>query len=257
MKIIVYLFPVFCAILLSCSTTQVLKSTKSVDGISLDGDNSDWKSGSFYDEENDILLNFVNDNEFLYVGFATDDIVKQSQILGMGFIVWFDKSGGSEKRIGIKFPLGLEGKFDQFKDQKEEIPRYKPGLNEEMILVDSMTRIEIVENENTKGRIRILSEISGVWLNAKKYKGIYVYELKIALYQKDHDVSIGLTPGKTKNSIGIGFETAAPDMDKMKGKMPNRKEMPPPDMPEGRNGNRGMKPEMNSMKYWVRLDIVN
>mgnify|MGYP003543312512 FL=1 len=47
-------------------------------------------------------------------------------------------------------------------------------------------------------------------------------------------------------------------MDKMKEKMPDkRKDMPPPDMPEGRNKKPGMMPNMNSMKYWVSLNLGN
>ncbi len=257
MRIIICIF-IFSVIFQSCNTTQVLKSTKSSNGISLDGDNNDWDNNSFYDEENDILLHFENDSEFLYLGFATDDIVKQAQILNMGFIVWFDKNGGNEKEIGIKFPVGMAGNFGVFKDQKEKAPKENIRYNEEITLVDSLTNIEIVRNENTKGNIRNLSEINGVWLSAKKHKGIFVYELKIAMFSNANDISIGLKPGKSKHSIGIGFETVELDMDKMKGKMPDkRKDMPPPDMPEGRNGKPGMRPDMNSLKYWVNLNIGN
>ena len=258
MKIMFGFLFVICTFLFSCSSTQVLKSTKSSSGFTLDGDNNDWDNNSFYDEGNDILLHFENDKEFLYIGFATDDIVKQAQILNMGFIVWFDKTGGSEKKLGIKFPLGKMGNFSVIKDPKEELPKDNRILNEEMDLVDSMTTIEIVKDENTKGKIRSLSELKGLWLNAKKYKGVYIYELKIAMYSKDNDVSINLKPGSTNRSIGIGFETVEPDMSKMKEKMPERKgDMPPPDMPEGKNQKRGMKPNMNTLKYWVSLDVAN
>lgn len=256
MKIVIYFISVLCIGFLSCSSTQDLKSTRSVGGMTLDGDNNDWDNNSFFDEDNDILLHFENDNEFLYLGFATDDIVKQSQILNMGFIVWFDKNGGTEKKLGIKFPLGMKGNFGFFNKPRQDAPNEEKNLNDEYSLVDSMTTIELVENEKTTGKIRNLSALSGIWLSAKKYKGIYVYELKIALYPKGYDISLGLKPGNAK-SIGIGFETVAPDMDKMREKMPKRDDMPPTDMPEGRNKKPGMRPEMNFLKYWVNLKLVN
>jgi len=248
----------------SCGTTQEMHSLKTSAALILDGDNSDWGNNNFYDESSDIVLHFQNDADYLYIGFATDDIVKQSQIMRMGFIIWFDKEGGDEKRIGIKFPLGFMGKMEMEKQPTMEKPGENSFGKEDIIdMVDSTSTFEIVEDGRTSGKIRRISDMKGISLNAKKYKGVYIYELKIACLKGENDISLGLKHGDNSHVVGIGFETVGFDMEKMKEKVKGNKppgDMPPGDMPPDDGKNRMGKGKMPNMqenfKYWVKLKIV-
>ena len=75
--------------------------------VVIDGADSggEWDNArhTFVNEE--ITLGVLNDADNLYLRLSTRNPAVQKQLSAMGFYVWFDESGGSEKRYGIHIPV--------------------------------------------------------------------------------------------------------------------------------------------------------
>ena len=76
--------------------------------VAIDGVNSEWENSSTYIEDEKVLVGVMNDENFLYISLIADDPVVRRQMLGQGFMVWFDPVGGRKKSFGIQYPLGLQ-----------------------------------------------------------------------------------------------------------------------------------------------------
>jgi hypothetical protein len=73
--------------------------------IVIDGRQSDWDGSLYLLKKANVMVGARNDSENLYICFVTNDQAAQREIMRNGLTVWFDPSGGSSERYGIKFPL--------------------------------------------------------------------------------------------------------------------------------------------------------
>ena len=87
------------------------ESTRLDRAIAIDGEATEWAgSEAHYDESDGYKLGFFNDDEYLYVYFATWNLSTQRRILMNGFTVWFDGDGKKQKGLGINYPIGRRGR---------------------------------------------------------------------------------------------------------------------------------------------------
>jgi hypothetical protein len=56
-----------------------------------------------------------NDNENIYLGLKVDGAEDQNLILQEGLIIWIDMNGKSEKKIGVRFPVGSQNQLNNNK----------------------------------------------------------------------------------------------------------------------------------------------
>jgi|GEM_PF-2014113 hypothetical protein len=108
------------ALFAGCRQYEV-QSQRNPEPIVIDGSDGEWPKGSFYYiEEPRVFLAVCNDDSFAYLLLRTNNIKLIPQLAERGFIVWFDPSGGSDKALGVHYPLGLRNQ--RFPDDKDNVP---------------------------------------------------------------------------------------------------------------------------------------
>jgi hypothetical protein len=90
-----------------CRENTLFSSWRSQE-ISIDGKYKDWGTNStYYDEKTKIVLNLVNDTDYLYVCLITRNREIEVKIMESGLILWFDRDNKKNRAFGIRFPIGL------------------------------------------------------------------------------------------------------------------------------------------------------
>ena len=211
--------------------------------VAIDGVNSEWENSSTYIEDEKVLVGVMNDENFLYISLIADDPVVRRQMLGQGFMVWFDPVGGRKKSFGIQYPLGLQEMGVPMKDFT--------GPD-----VDNTKRREIVEQSLTELIIRgsdtedwdrmIIKDAAGIEIKISD-TAPFVYELRVPLrISQDHPYAVGVK----QESVGIGFEMQKFDREKM---IAGRRG----GMHGGPMGHPGGRPEMTKpLKLWVKVRLA-
>ncbi|MFA4889034.1 MAG: hypothetical protein WC628_05625 [Candidatus Omnitrophota bacterium] len=121
-------FLFICALLSGCGELK-LNSDWRNHQIIIDGRYTDWGSAeSYYDEKDKVVINLLNDEEYLYICLITRNREIEANLMESGFVAWFDPGGGDKKAFGVRFPTGLrsmgmsleEDKRDASKDWQEQ-----------------------------------------------------------------------------------------------------------------------------------------
>jgi hypothetical protein len=181
-----------------CSGALKMTSERRQSDIIIDGDDSEWQSGLYYDKESDIVYSVRNDDEYVYILLKTQNRSMQKQLVGSGFTIWFDAEGGKDPIFGVRYPLGRHDAKSEFHpDGAEEQNRnlYDQLFPELEILgpkKDDIQRFSILEAPGIRVRIGQAHEVM-------------VYELQVPLKKTpNHPYAIEVT---SKNLLGIKFET--------------------------------------------------
>jgi hypothetical protein len=195
--------------------------------FTVDGDAADWVGLPLYVDKSGVNVAVSHDAEYLYVLVSATERSLQSQIRRGGFTVWFDPTGGSDKTLGVRYPLGVPGG-----------PPPADGDEEGMMPPDGFLRsmqngvqtdMELL-GPGAKDRM-IVSMVQEKQIQAKMStaSGGLTYELRVPLKRDDrHPNGIGVIEGK---NVGVGLQAERRD-----GKMRGRPE-------GGRDGGRdGMMP---------------
>lgn len=79
--------------------------------IAIDGkdDPAEWENARYYFEKKKVTVGLMNDADKLYIRISTRDRSLQRQLMALGCTMWFDESGKKNKKLGIRFPLGIQG----------------------------------------------------------------------------------------------------------------------------------------------------
>lgn len=97
--------------------------------VTIDAKYSDWGSSqSYYNEKERVVINLLNDSDYLYICLITKNRKIESKLMESGFVAWFDPQGGKNKIFGIRFPIGLrsmgialsEDKRDESRDWRNQ-----------------------------------------------------------------------------------------------------------------------------------------
>jgi hypothetical protein len=178
---------------------------------------SDGKRGAAWDsvlvkvEDRNLLVGFLNDSNYLYLSFITDDRMLQRQILNRGFTLWLDKNGGDDKKFGFQYPIesatprfsqgggNPEGGDGGSEDRPGGYAAERPRFDE--------TEIEMygpMEGEHSRMSVTSLKDMS---VRIGFDGAAMVYTAKIPFRDRGaNPYAIGIGEG---SKIGVGIETAS------------------------------------------------
>jgi len=210
----------------------MLKSAWRDREITIDGSDADWQGGLAYLEESKIGIGICNDEKDLYLCVVVSDRQMERQIMGSGFIVWFDAGGGKDKKFGIHYPMGRQGRPpSDGRGSDDGDPDERARL-----LQEAARDIEIIGPGKDDRFTMTAPGAGGIRAKVARENENLIYELKVPLNRGDgREYVIGSDTGKT---IGIGFETLQADRAIIKDER-NRIDNPPDDAPRG--GGRGRR----------------
>ncbi|MFA5144462.1 MAG: hypothetical protein WC723_00420 [Candidatus Omnitrophota bacterium] len=110
-----------CLVLSGCGSGLELNSDWRLRQIAIDGKYTDWAgTGSYYNEKEKVLINLLNDNDYLYICLITRNRGIETKIMESGFTAWFDPGAGKNKVFGIRFPAGLKRMGMSIEDKKRD-----------------------------------------------------------------------------------------------------------------------------------------
>jgi hypothetical protein len=193
-------------LLTGCGSTS-FTSTYHEKPFTIDGDAADWVGLPLYADKSGLNVAVSHDAEYMYVLVSASDRSIQSQIRRGGFTVWFDPTGGSDKTLGIRYPLGMPGGPPPG-DSDEEGMAPPEGFSRSM-QNGVQTDMELL-GPGAKDRM-IVSMVQEKQIQAKMSdaSGGLTYELRVPL-QRDgrHPNGIGVIAGK---NVGVGLQAVRPD----------------------------------------------
>lgn len=214
--------------MMGCSSSLKVNSQWRDRDIAIDGNHREWSGGMTFFEDDNISLGFFNDAEYLYISMITANPNIQRQFMTMGFTLWFDPDGGKKRTFGIKFPVGMweTGLLMRGRGQRPDLAALRENFEK------SLANIElIVPGEEEPLRMRV-SEATGIEIKLGDIEERLTYEIRVPLREdENHPYAIAAKPDK---AIGVGFETAQIDREKMRQQMSGR-----PGMGGGMGGGRG------------------
>ncbi len=197
--------------------------------ITVDGHYDDWYGNLQPFEQAPVAVQFLNDQDFLYMRLTASATAERRQILRSGFTVWFDPAGGTKKHFGVRYPVveqgmggddgGNRGGYggyggghrgggsgsggsgggdkggSQGGDKADTDPR--PG-----------DRIDVLGPGKDDARMLTRDHAPGIDVAVREEQGTLQYELKVPLLKtSDHPYAIEATAGKP---IGFGLEAGKP-----------------------------------------------
>jgi len=182
--------------------------SKGLDGaITIDGRFEDWWGHLDPFGNDPIAVQFLNDGEFLYVRLTASDAATRMQIMRLGMTIWFDSSGGTKKKLGIRYPVVEQGQGPPSEPDGGPGGRRRRG-GEGPPPDESgppRDRVDILGPGKDDARSLMRDHLPGVDVAIHAEQGTLQYELKVPLAGSgDHPYAIGTAPGKT---IGVGVET--------------------------------------------------
>jgi hypothetical protein len=253
-------------ILLSgCSSGLKVTSDRRQSDITIDGNDTEWQRGLYYDKESDFVYGIRNDDEYLYVFLKTQNRSTQIQILGAGLTVWFDAEGGKHQTFGIRYPLG----------RKETPQDFHPDADAEQMLSvmdQAMGELEVLGPKS--GDVQRFPAFGAPGIRAKigRNRDALTYELQVPLKNTPrHPFAIN---DISSNRIGVEFETGEFKHGKTKGEMspekgfnggpsmgdPEREEGVQPEGRSHRGGLRGGEPggrsKSTQMELWLSVQLA-
>jgi len=193
-----------------CSSAIELSSAWTDRQVIVDGSDAEWQDAMTYVKGSNLALGVRNDRDHLYVCLVMMDRQMQMQMMALGFTVWFDPEGETNRVFGIHYPLGMEGQQPPSALEGRGDPEEAQKLME-----GSQRELEIIGPGEKEHERMLLMQAQGIKVKLGNHQGFLVYELSVPLRRSvDHPYAIGVDTNRT---VGIGFETTEPNFDKMKG----------------------------------------
>ena len=183
--------------------------------ISVDGRYDDWYGHLDPFEAAPVAIQFLNDDQYLYMRITASATTERMQIVRQGFTVWFDPAGGTKKHFGIRYPVVEHGTGGDEEGrgggggygggrhggsrsgEPESSPEPSPG-----------DRIDVLGPEKDDARMLTRDHAPGIDVAIRNEQGTLQYELKVPLAKTaDHPYAIEAVAGKP---VGFGLETGKP-----------------------------------------------
>lgn len=169
--------------------------------IAVDGKFDDWYGHLQPFGADPVAIQFLNDDDFLYVRLTASDAGTRTQIRRLGMTIWFDPAGGTKKKFGIRYPVvepgegrGGYGMRGRRGEGAQEDGAGEPG-----------DRVDILGPGKDDARSLTRDHLSGVEIAIRQEEGSLFYELKVPLaHGAERPYAIDTAPGRT---IGVGLET--------------------------------------------------
>jgi hypothetical protein len=190
--------------IIGCSqNTLEMQSNWTPELIEIDGYLYDWTDKPMtYFKDEEVSLGILNDNENLYVLFCFRND-QWAQLIRMGGVtLWFDNKGEKNKDFGIRYkggppPAEIHG------DRRVQIENL-PGEQRERFKESQGQESQLIIIDKGKHTITIPGGSHGVSVNSSISQGLYIYEFRVPIKDKEKEYhSINTQPGQT---IDVGFE---------------------------------------------------
>jgi hypothetical protein len=233
-------------ILLAGCGTQEVKTYWSTEAVKIDGEMTEWPSGStVYFEESGVQLGLRNDNQNLYILFRFNNQAWAQSIRMGGVTMWLDNSGKKKKDLGIRYTGGpslselqkmrpsSEGGFRESltPEQEQRLAEMEKATADQITLVDKKSNQEITMRADGSG---------GPAACFASPQGTYTYEFSIPLKKGDvFDYGIGAEPGQL---ICLGLEWGGMGKEDRQKMMKGTGDGPPGGMGGGPPGGMGGGP---------------
>ncbi|HUL43601.1 MAG TPA: hypothetical protein VLY03_04520 [Bacteroidota bacterium] len=189
-------------IISGCGSTPELQSSWNRNEIVVDGNGSDWKSNTYYLNEQHVTVGIRNDDSDLYVCLMSEESQFRRQLMGLGFTIWF-QADGSDNKLGIHYPIGFaaQGRSGQPPAGDENQPE---GPDE--MMQSALQQLEVLgPGKDDRQEFSTLQRIPGITAKVGVGQGNVVYELKVALHKStDSPYAIGAEKDKIKLSMESG-----------------------------------------------------
>ncbi len=210
-RIIKYFSIIISSIIISslfygCGTTAQLQSSWNNGEIKIDGNPSEWQSSAFMVEDEGVILNFKNDDEFLYICLITNNQGKMTQMMRSGFIVWFDPNSDESRIFGIKYPMQVSLiDREERREFNKQIFRDGDMKNHFTKMIEDAKEFQILnENNFPLGQLPIENN-EGIKVKLGLDSERFVYELQVPIeLSKQYQNRIAARPGE---KVKINFET--------------------------------------------------
>lgn len=205
----------------SCSTLEITSYWRDRE-VKIDGDNKEWEGKTWIIKDlKNVLIGFMNDENYLYLSLTISDRVLQRQIVMRGLTVWFDRNGGNEKKFGVHYPLGMDSRdmpmerrspiWDE-EHERDTMPIFFEKFSDELDI--------LTPTENEHHRMQ-MQETGGIDIALHFSQGLLVYEMKVPMvYKGPQPYGIGTTAGSV---IGVGIEMIRNDLPGGKGERSMRR----------------------------------
>ena len=170
--------------------------------VVIDGDDSEWTLPRRVLEGDQRVVGFMNDDTFLYISYRTASQARIQQIVTQGLTIWIDPKGGTEKRIGFRYPIGSKplGISPWDFDPRPGTTGYQAFLEQ---LLQLQPGIEILGSRKEDVALVPLENQVGLQLRIQWTKDLFVYELRIPYGRRSNlPHPVGTAPGR---KIGIGI----------------------------------------------------
>jgi hypothetical protein len=210
----------------------VVDSSRLDSALSVDGVDTDWQDRLQYVESAGLSVAATHDADYLYLVLATSDRALQGAILRRGLTLWLDGSGGSERRLGLRYPTGLEDDWGEpvhwpgrGKADAESGRPTRPGSGAPPDELARRERISaeiaalpaeflLFRSEEDSGRLVGLDERAapGLALALGVEGSRLVYELRFPLEPTPGAMLPAL--GLTGNTLGLGLQLTEVDEDR-------------------------------------------
>ena len=198
---------------IACASPPRIESTWPSGDLAVDGAYSEW-AGQLVriEERRSVALGVANDRTNLYLCLVTRDLEVQTLIERVGFTLWLDPSGGTDKRIGLRVAPVQAG-------STATAPPY----------------IELVQHGAEYGEQLVGSSEGPIEVQAAARADVIAYEIRLALGTSlaggnTRLAGVTLAPG---SKLGIGFETEKlPARRRVRATAPTTQPPPEPAPPE-------------------------
>jgi hypothetical protein len=184
--------------LTGCSGGLKLTSDWQQGEMNIDGSDSEWQRGLYYDKASDMVFGVRNNTKYVYILLKTQNRSTQMQIMRQGLTVWFDREDGKNQVFGVNYPMSRQESHSGFSsDTNEEKPQ--------IFLDQEFPEMEIIGP--TKKDIQRFSplEAPGIRVKLGRTRETLVYELCVPL-TKSSEHPFAIEP-ISAHRIGIEFET--------------------------------------------------
>lgn len=183
-----------------CTSMLLVKSSWSSSKIVVDGSDSDWGDTMFYIPSAQLTAGIRNDSKYLYLVLKTTDRRQAFQIRGLGLTVWFNRSGGTGKDFGIRFPIGhaMRAGFGGGRGMGSD-----SAMQNATFVMRNPNELELLGvNPNGPERLSV-ADLKGIQLQMRSTDDGLIYEMRVPLHKSAED-PYAINPKGDK--IGIGFE---------------------------------------------------
>lgn len=179
--------------------------------IKVDGQANEWPMEWLQDEDKKFSYNFCVDATTLYARMKTNDEYVRRKIALFGLTLWMDPAGKKKKKLGLRFPSGVEGqermeviRNSMDKDTQQKMTSAQKADFQKEMNKSLVADLEVIELEGLADE-PITSTRSGITNGIKvaiavEDDGTYVYEAVIPLK------SFRMSRANIEE-LGVGFET--------------------------------------------------